>query len=57
MIDALCEVMRHRLGEIDRSIVATQDVRELRILWRMRRRLEQICFALTGRKAANPGNK
>ena len=55
IIDALCEVMRHRLGELDRSILSTQDPRELRMLWRMRRRLENVCKALTGRKPANPG--
>ena len=43
------------MGEVDRSILATQDVRELRMLWRIRRKLEDIAQALTGRKPANPG--
>jgi hypothetical protein len=55
MIDALSNVLRHRMGEVDHRILAAQDPRELRMLWRIRRRLEQIHLALLGRRANNPG--
>jgi hypothetical protein len=57
LIDALSHVIRHRLGEIDHRILAASDPRELRMLWRVRRKLEDIALALTGRKARNPGKK
>jgi hypothetical protein len=52
LIDALSQVIRHRLGELDQHIIATQDARELRQLWRVRRKLEDIWKALTGREKA-----
>jgi hypothetical protein len=55
LIDALSNVLRHRLGEVDRTILASKDPRELRMLWRVRRKLEDICTALTGRRPGNPG--
>jgi hypothetical protein len=55
LIDALSHVIRHRLGELDRHIIATQDPRELRYLWRVRRKLEDVWKALSGREANNPG--
>jgi hypothetical protein len=55
LVDALSNVLRHRMGEVDHRILATKDARELRMLWRVRRKLEGVCLALTGRKAANPG--
>jgi hypothetical protein len=43
------------MGEIDHRILATKDARELRMLWRVRRKIEDICTALTGRRPGNPG--
>jgi hypothetical protein len=57
MIEALAEVMRHRLGELDKHSVATKHPLELTQLRRTRRRLVKLFALLIGRTPPNPGPK
>lgn len=55
MIDCLARAMTHRMGEIDKRVLQTDDQLEIEWLYRSREKLEKLFKKLIGRTPPNPG--
>lgn len=57
-LKSLAIVLLHRMGELDKWIIANQDDRENDLLWNSRIRLEKLWkLLIDGKAPPNPGNK